>query len=936
MIKSSLRFTLLLCSVFGFGSVLKAQQFGGNPPSIHWKQIITKEARVVYPFGLDSIAKKISIITGSLAPTAQTLGGKNRRIPILLQNQTTVSNGYVGLGPWRSEFFMTPNQNSFELGSLPWYEQLATHEFRHVQQFANFNKGITKASYIFGGQLAVTLVANAAVPNWFWEGDAVYQETQQTNQGRGRLPYFFNSYRSLWLANKNYSWMKLRNGSLRDYVPSHYDLGYLLTAYGREKYGADFWGKVTNDAARFKGLFYPFQSGIKRATGKSYTQFVNEALQFYKNQLVSETDTIHQFAASKKHFVSEEEYPQWLDKDHYVYVSSSYKRIPYFVSKNVKTGDEKKIRLKDLSLDAYFSVRNQQIVYAAVGYDLRWGWRNYSEIRLLDATTGEQRTITKHTKLFSPDINAKGDRIVAVQQTTDGKNSVELLDAVEGKTIKSFPNNQQYYYTGPKFLNAQTIVVAARNQDGQMGITKLDISTGKETVLLPFQWQVIGFLNTHNDSLYYTMSWGNADHLFLYDGKSFFKMDRGTVNTGAYQLAANGAKAVWTEFTAVGQQIVNTDLNKLRWEAVDPSKSARFNFGVNAIESGRLPLKDSTPSKTKYFSKAFNLFNFHSWLPDFNDPEYTLTFISENVLNTLQSDLSFTYNTNEKAKKIGYIATYGAWFPWIRMGVNYNKDRAFTYNNDLVRWNEFESRVGVSIPLNFSGKKYFRNLRLTSDFVLNKPDYLGKYKDTFDRRSFTYVVSNLSYVQQLPTAKMQIYPRFAKSLLLTFYKTATRVNGYQFLANGTVYLPGLAATHSLVINAAVHRRDTIRDIFFSNSFPFSRGYVARNFHQMMKAGVNYHFPILYPDKGVASIVYVQRIRANAFFDYTKIAEYNTQRRLVNLEYRSTGGEIYFDTKWWNQQPVSFGLRYSYLLDASLQGLSPHQFEFVLPVNLISR
>jgi hypothetical protein len=48
------------------------------------------------------------------------------------------------------------------------------------------------------------------------------------------------------------------------------------------------------------------------------------------------------------------------------------------------------------------------------------------------------------------------------------------------------------------------------------------------------------------------------------------------------------------------------------------------------------------------------------------------------------------------------------------------------------------------------------------------------------------------------------------------------------------------------------------------------------------------------------------------------------------EENSVGGEIYFDTKWWNQYPLSFGFRYSYLLDNELAG--PTQkgvFEFVL-------
>jgi hypothetical protein len=43
----------------------------------------------------------------------------------------------------------------------------------------------------------------------------------------------------------------------------------------------------------------------------------------------------------------------------------------------------------------------------------------------------------------------------------------------------------------------------------------------------------------------------------------------------------------------------------------------------------------------------------------------------------------------------------------------------------------------------------------------------------------------------------------------------------------------------------------------------------------------------------------------------------------------------FDTRWWNQLPVSFGVRYSYLLDAKPAGIrNPNVFEFIMPVNLI--
>ena len=104
---------------------------------------------------------------------------------------------------------------------------------------------------------------------------------------------------------------------------------------------------------------------------------------------------------------------------------------------------------------------------------------------------------------------------------------------------------------------------------------------------------------------------------------------------------------------------------------------------------------------------------------------------------------------------------------------------------------------------------------------------------------------------------------------------------------------------------------------------------------MAKIGFNYHLPLIYPDWGFANIVYFLRVRANAFYDHTRAMDFDAGKE-VTYDFRSFGAEIYFDTKWWNQHPVSFGFRYSRLLDGDLEGLAPNQWEFVLPINLIGR
>ena len=84
-------------------TLTKAQQFGGNPPSIQWNQVNTKAAKVIYPRGLDSAAMEVANIVQQMNSTIQpTIGYKQKQISIVLQNQTTVANAYVGLAPFRS------------------------------------------------------------------------------------------------------------------------------------------------------------------------------------------------------------------------------------------------------------------------------------------------------------------------------------------------------------------------------------------------------------------------------------------------------------------------------------------------------------------------------------------------------------------------------------------------------------------------------------------------------------------------------------------------------------------------------------------------------------------------------------------------------------------------------------------------------------------
>jgi len=919
-----------------------SQIFGGNAPSVKWKQINTPVARIIFPNQLDSTAERIiNIINYMNLPMQNTIGKKSRKISIVLQNHTTVSNAYVALGPFKSEFLTTPLQNSFELGSLPWPDQLTIHEFRHVQQYNNFNVGMSRILHKIFGDEGQALANNASIPNWFFEGDAVFNETNVSKQGRGSLPFFYNGYRSLWEEGKNYSWMKLRNGSYKDFVPDHYKLGFMLVAYGRQKYGDKFWENVTHDAASFKGLFYPFQTAIKKYSGKNYVTFRNDAFNFFKEQFnLRDIPTLKE---NKKESYRDEEYPCYIGVDSILFIKSSFEQIPEFVIR--ANNKEKKIRVRAYSIDNQFSYKNGKIVYASYRPNIRWGYSDYSDLHILDITNGNEQTLTNHTKYFSPDISKDGKKIIAVDEKSNLKCYLNLLDAATGRLLKILPNNNDLFYTYPKFYNDNKIISAVRDSSGKMSLAMIDVESGGTNYLVPFSYNVIGSPCIINDTIYFSYSYHKNDELFAYtflDKKLWLINYQQSDGIGKYQPSVNAGKIIWSAFTAEGYRLKETSKSKAVFQEMKPDYLDKntSSFGITTLQNTNANLLYSVPNDTfliSKYSKAYHLFNFHSIEPNVDEPEYSLNILGENILNTFQSQLSFTYNRSEKYKKIGFSGTYGALFPFFSAGINYTLDRKSLYHTKQISFNELEPYAGFNIPLNLSKSRSFTHLNFGSQYVYNESSFKGDYKDSLGKISYSYNSSFLSFSNQVQKSVQQIFPRFAQTISLSYKTPFSRYKGFQFLANGNLYLPGFLQTHNIILNGAYLKKDTLGQINFSSEFPFSRGYSSVNLYQMYKWGIDYDFPLLYPDAGFANIFYLLRIRGNLFYDYTNASDFYQNGNKFNASFCSTGTEIYFDTKWWNEANVSIGIRYSRLLNNDLFGGSGrNRWEIILPVNIFNQ
>jgi len=926
-----MRPSALFCFLFAVIFQLQAQEFGGNPPSIKWNQIKIPAGRIIFPQNLNQQGERVTSIVDHLyRDTTSSVGSTRKKVNIVLQNQTTITNGYVSLAPWRSEFLLTPAQSGFELGSLPSTDNLAVHEYRHVLQYSNYRKGLSKLLYYVSGESGQALANAASIPNWFFEGDAVFNETAMSEQGRGRIPFFFNGYKSLWQGGKNYSYMKLRNGSLKHYVPDHYPLGYMLVAYGRMKYGTNFWEQVTDDAARFDGLFYPFQKAVKRYSGENFSTYVNEALAWYKKDTLPEAPQKF-ITPVQENNVTDYLYPYSIGKDSMIVLKKSYKEIPawWLITANA----QQKLYTKSISIDDYYSYRNGKIVYTAYEPDARWGWKDHGVIRILDLKTGDEKRIGGPGKYFSPDISEDGKTVIAVVYDPSQESRLEILDAETGGLMSTVPNPQKLFYAHPKFFGRDRIVASVRKRDGNNAMAIVDLKTGEFSPINEFSYEISDFPTVKGDTILFSQSEGDHDLLVLFDHHTGKMFRSNPAYTGKYfaNLSADG-QITWSSFTADGYRLAQSGLEAQEWSAYQLQKTNEnaLYIGNTILQQGgsilaKLPTGNYTVKKYPKFTHPFN---FHSWLPYYDNPEWSLTFYGQNILNTFQSSLSYTFNQNEASHAIGFSGAYAAWYPWITGGVSETFHRSFTDSTGDVHWNEGNANLGVVLPLNFTRGKFYKFLTLSGN-VNGLQQQFTTGKDRYQNLQFLYLQYSVSFSAQIQQAVQHIYPRFAYSLRLQNRQAINTLTAQQFLGTASLYLPGIARTHNLVLSGAYQERDTARQYLFSNDFPFSRGYSAVDAPRLWRWSVNYHFPLFYPDWGFGQIVYFLRVRTNLFYDDGSAKSLRTGQV---FKFRSTGAEIYFDTKWWNQQPLSFGVRYSHLLDENLVGgTGKNVVEFILPV-----
>jgi hypothetical protein len=878
---------ILLYTVLSlFAQVSFAQYYdtGQDPASLKWMQIKTSRFTVIYPesYGPGGVefAKSLDEAYSRLL---YLYPDKKFKIPVIIHNFTTQSNGYVAWAPRRMELYPTPEQNTIPLRNET---QLAVHELAHVFQMKSLYTGFSKGMSLFFGEQFTGVVA-ALLPLWFLEGDAVFAESTLTESGRGRSPSFQKQLKAIALEpGRVFKYDKILNGSYRDFIPDHYQSGFQMVTWARTKYDPRIW----NDALKYTGdqpfTINPVNISLRRSAGLTKKKLYNEAFDSLKviwtKELAGRNARSYEtISPDKKGKYINYYSPVFAGNDSIIAIKTSLSKPAEFVLVKPSSGTEKKLHVPGQVYPWFLSYAKGKIVWVETQVDPRWENRNYSVIKLMDLRNNNKITkLSGKSRYLSASVSPDGRKIAAVENTVSNKNSIVFIDASTGAVLQSVAAPENVYLQRPQWSEkGEKITVIFLTDEGE-GIMSFSPANQKWDILIEAGREDIQSAILRNDSLFYISSKSGTDNVYLKTPANK-TTELTSSKFGTVDLSINMNKFIFSDYTSTGNSICISSLRDSPKKTYETSASG--SFLINRAKSDpKLNVNSLTGVYTPVpYRKWQHLFRFHSWLPFYADIEQIkadptairpgISLMTQNNLSTLISSVGYEYSADKK-NVLHTRITWNGWYPVFESQLDYG-NAPLIYKSESGLANPSDIQPGmrflntVSIPLRFSSGRFSEYLRPSIS-----SDYRNEYIYIKEEGSYDYgqtILSGRLYFSNIHKyAFRDIYPRWAQIIDLNYsYAPFDRnIYGSEATMKTAFYVPGFFPNNGIKFRYERESQDPSK-FMFGNKVPFPRSYKNIISKKLELISVDYVLPLAYPDFNVASFLYLTRIRTGLFYDY---------------------------------------------------------------------
>ncbi len=943
------RIILLIISLLPLAAAAQYYDQGVAPASIKWSQIKTPYNRIVFPSDYLPQATRVMhyLDTVRLAVSHGYRVGA-MRMPVVLQTHNFSSNGLVMLAPKRMELIVAPPA---AMTPEPWLKQLTTHESRHAVQYNLMNRHFIKGvSYVLGQQ--GSLIGVALFPIWAMEGDAVMAETELSTFGRGLQPSFTIEYRAMLAERPEYKrWAvdKWFCGSMRDYMPDHYQLGYQMTTYAWTRYGENVWDKVGTFASKYPFLIFTTKISMWKYYRTSVNKMSREVmadLDAYWRSLPERSNSSTIIPTPITSYTTYSS-PLTAKDGRILAFKSDLDRPSRIVWVDPATGEERTL-LRTGRPNSPLSYDGRMLLWSELRYSKFWGQKVNSQLCWADLWTGKKGVITGERQVLFP--TTYGERIVFVQYDYDGTYSIREHGRKE--PLWKFPLPVSIHGLAVDALTQSLYFIAV--DEGGMYIGAWVDNNGEPYIRIvkPATYSTINDLRAEFGVLYFTSTQSGRDEAHAISAATGEEVRLSDSRYGSFSPAPDGHNTVMTTYTPEGYLLARQPATAFR-EAVPERKMPENVVNPPRVHWDDVPLNmdsivvaDTTSLPVKRYRKGLHMVNVHSWAPlSFDAAEIVdemastlnagVTVLSQDLLNSTIIEARWAWMNG--TSRVEANIKYEGLIPKFELDVTWGGGDQLTYNPFRLRgitpghtpYLQLDGRV--YLPVYFDRGSHTSLLQPSVDFQYSNG--LIYNQDGSLTRGVYKLVSELQYSDQARMAYRDLLPRWGYAVrgnVVTNPCNSDFTTLYAAFARG--YLPGILRHHSLMLRAAWQWQSG-GYFGFQQKDIFPKG-VDTNIgatQRYQAAAADYQFPVVCPDMGIASIVYFKRIRFNLAGYYARYRPLMIGGETPWQNVWSYGGDIIMDVNLLRAPASGTNLlRFSFYHPSDRKGLF-FGFDFTLPI-----
>lgn len=887
-IHKSFYIRFIMVFIYSISSLdIKAQifEFEQSPPSVKWRQINMPKYKLIYPTEIEEDAQYVAALLNKyMQPIGLSIRTNPRKIPIILRNQSVVSNGFVQLSPRRSEFFITAPQKS---DPINWLESLTVHEYRHVVQM---DKLTPKPPF----ELLGLAFFGLSLPPWYFEGDAVGIETELTVAGRGRLPSWEMPLRANLLRQKKFSYQKNFFGSMKDVTSGHYQLGYFMTTKIKRDFSNDLLDSVLNRMSKVPIRPYNFSNSLKKFTGKNtrqwYEETMNELHEKWARQVEQNKPEYYGLLGSADTLRRVDYFtPQRTDDKHIIVLSKTLEDTDRILVMD-SLGDQQEVVKIGRQSYPNFSYSNGKITWDEVRYDKRFHKQDYNIVNVYDLQRKKYKQLSHKSRLFSPSLNKDASRIVAVEISLNNEEYIVILDSSSGEKIQKVKVPHRMHIQTPSFDQTDTKVIAVGINDEGANLIEFDLSDSTHAILLNERSQQFEKPIYAEDAIIFNAFYSGIDNLYRLDRKSKEVFQLTNAQFGAFNASYDSLskRILFNNYQANGFQISELGIHDILPRNIDSVQNTFISYFKPLVSEGNevlIPDVDKWPVlESKPYKELPNLLNFHSLsigTDDFesmDDVKLGLLLLSDNLLNTLSIRVGAAYNQKIHRPEFSTRITYQRFFPKFNLHYeNAGQLVATKVNSEEVipvRFRENRVKFDIEVPLFFNRLNHLYQLgfKVGSSYTQRYKLSVPELQDNFITKLNFPLEYQLYFTRNERLSIRDLAPKWGQNVYLFYKHSPFEVNltGNAFSLRSIFYFPGLLSNHS--IRARFNYQQHSGSFQFSNYIPMVNGYdqlkpsLPRNTFLL-----DYRFPIAYPDWDVGPLAYIRRVKAGFFTHFEDFA-----------------------------------------------------------------